>query len=61
MLTVQERKGKQLSKINDIKIKPSNKGGNVVIWPICLYEKEALKQLHDKSYYKQLFFNPLQK
>lgn len=39
--------------------KPAEKGGNVVIWPIKMSEKKALRQLRDTNCYKCLTFNPL--
>lgn len=49
--------------MKDTVIKPSDKGGwgDVVVWPMKLYEREALWQLRDTTYYKWLSFNPLQK
>ncbi|XP_073425439.1 uncharacterized protein [Dendrobates tinctorius] len=43
----------------DVVLKPADKGGNVVIWPKLLYEKEALRQLNNNICYKRLTFNPL--
>lgn len=40
-------------------IKPSDKGGNVVVWPTYLYEREALRQLRCSHHYKRLTFNTL--
>lgn len=58
--TKDERRAiQELSKMTDIVIKPSDKGGNVVIWPTRMYEKEALRQLRDVQHYKKLTFNPL--
>ncbi|CAJ0960586.1 unnamed protein product [Ranitomeya imitator] len=48
----------QLQKYEDIVIKPADKGGNVVLWPSALYEKEAFKHLRDKETYKKLDHNP---
>lgn len=42
-------------------IKPAAKGGNVVVWPIKIYEREALRQLKDPVCYKWLTFNPMMK
>ncbi|XP_073416448.1 uncharacterized protein [Dendrobates tinctorius] len=40
------------------KIKTADKGGNVVVWPTTLYEKEAMRQLKDGICYQRLSFNP---
>lgn len=47
--------------MQDIIIKPSDKGGNVVLWPTRLYEQEALRHLLDVIKYKCISFNSLQK
>ncbi|XP_077113029.1 uncharacterized protein LOC143768221 [Ranitomeya variabilis] len=58
-LTRQQRKAlKELGSLKDITIKPSDKGGNIVLWPSSMYEKEAYKQLNDPKCYKRLTFNP---
>lgn len=52
---------KELRSMTDVVFKPADKGGNVVVWPCTMYEKEALRQLRDTSCYKRLTFNPLRK
>ncbi|CAJ0928558.1 unnamed protein product [Ranitomeya imitator] len=49
----------QLAKRTDIVIKPSDKGGNIVIWPCAMYEKEVNRQLRDVNCYRKFTFNPL--
>ncbi|XP_071970307.1 uncharacterized protein [Engystomops pustulosus] len=44
-----------------IVIKQADKGGNVVVWPHTLYEREAYRQLNDTRCYKRLTFNPSSK
>lgn len=39
----------------------SDKGGNVVLWPIKMYERKMYRQLRDEKFYKQFTFNPLSK
>ncbi|CAJ0966054.1 unnamed protein product [Ranitomeya imitator] len=48
-----------LQKMPDVVIKPADKGGNIVIWPKTMYEKEAFRQLNDKTCYRKLTYNPL--
>ncbi|KAM4034471.1 uncharacterized protein ACNLHF_021105 [Anomaloglossus baeobatrachus] len=50
----------ELSNYNDIIIKPADKGGNIVIWAVDNYKKEAFRQLRDKDTYSRLSYNPLQ-
>ncbi|CAJ0966876.1 unnamed protein product [Ranitomeya imitator] len=58
-LTRRQRKAiKELKSLDNIVIKPSDKGGNIVLWPSPMYEKEAFRQLKDSSCYKRLTFNP---
>ncbi|CAJ0955578.1 unnamed protein product [Ranitomeya imitator] len=45
---------KELKNMKDVVIKRADKGGNVVIWPIALYEAEAFRQLHRAEHYKKL-------
>ncbi|KAM4029694.1 uncharacterized protein ACNLHF_022451 [Anomaloglossus baeobatrachus] len=52
---------KELQQMSDITIKPADKGGNIVIWPVSAYEKEAFRQLRDTVCYRKLTFNPLAK
>ncbi|XP_073401349.1 uncharacterized protein [Dendrobates tinctorius] len=43
----------------DVVFKPSDKGGNIVIWPTAQYEAQAIKLLDDPECYCRLSFNPL--
>ena len=45
---------KNLSKRNDIVVKSADKGGEVVVWRSDLYQKEALRQLSDTSFYAKI-------
>ena len=45
---------KNLSKRNDIVVKSADKGGAVVVWRSDLYQKEALRQLLDTSFYAKI-------
>ena len=45
---------KNLCKRNDIVVKSADKGGAVVVWWSDLYEKEALRQLSDTSFYAKV-------
>lgn len=45
---------KELQQMKEVVIKPSDEGGNIVIWPIKIYEREALKQLRDATCYRKL-------
>ena len=45
---------KNLSKRNDIVVKSADKGGAVVVWWSDLYQKEALRQLSDTSFYAKI-------
>ena len=45
---------KNLSKRNDIVDKSADKGGAVVVWRSDLYQKEALRQLSDTSFYAKI-------
>lgn len=49
---------RQLKEMHNIVIKPSDKGGNVVIWPSVMYETEARRQLHNTECYRRLDSNP---
>jgi len=40
-----------LSKRKDIIVKAADKGGALVVWRADLYQKEALRQLSDTSFY----------
>ncbi|CAJ0968672.1 unnamed protein product [Ranitomeya imitator] len=52
---------KELKNLKGVLIKPADKGGNVVVWPIHIYEREAFRQLRDETCYKRLTFNPTSK
>ena len=43
-----------LSKRKDIIVKAANKGGPLVVWRADLYQKEALRQLSDTSFYAKV-------
>ena len=45
---------KSLKKRKDIVIKAADKGGAVVVWRADLYQKEALRQLSDASFYAKV-------
>ena len=45
---------KNLSQRNDIVVKSADKGGEVVVWRSDLYQKEALRQLSDTSFYAKI-------
>ncbi|XP_069610910.1 uncharacterized protein [Ranitomeya imitator] len=49
----------KLQQLPDIEFKPADKGGNIVVWPTSMYEKEVYRQLNDKVCYKKLTYNPL--
>ncbi|CAJ0928488.1 unnamed protein product [Ranitomeya imitator] len=44
--------------MKQVVFKPADKGGNVVVWPIQLYEKEAFKQLNNTNCYQKLSSDP---
>lgn len=48
-----------LQERKDIIIKPADKGGNIVLWPVSMYERDAFRQLRDTKMYRRLTFNPL--
>ncbi|XP_073517629.1 uncharacterized protein [Phyllobates terribilis] len=48
-----------LKNLPNVVIKPADKGGNLVIWPNDLYEKQAAKILEFPGCYQKLTFNPL--
>lgn len=48
---------KDLQHMEDVVIKPADKGANIIIWSTKLYEREALRQLRDTTCYKKLTFN----
>ena len=45
---------KNLSKCKDIIVKAADKGGALVVWRADLYQKEALRQLSDTSFYAKV-------
>ncbi|XP_071983969.1 uncharacterized protein [Engystomops pustulosus] len=60
-LTKQERQALMgLRNNKNFLIKEADKGGNIVIWPVELYIKEAKRQLDNKDFYVQLPSDPTQ-
>ncbi|CAJ0929127.1 unnamed protein product [Ranitomeya imitator] len=49
-----------LANLADAVFKPSDKGGNIVIWPNAMYERQALRLLNDKECYRKLTGSPMQ-
>lgn len=47
--------------MKDVIIKPSDKGGNVVLCSTKAYEREAFRQLWDTDCYRKWTYNPLSK
>ena len=45
---------KSLRKRKDIVIRAADKGGALVVWRTDLYQKEALRQLSDTSFYQKI-------
>ena len=45
---------KKVWKNADIVIKAADKGGEAVVWRAYLYQKEALRQLSDTSFYAKV-------
>lgn len=45
---------RELKNSKDIHIMKSDKGRNIVIWPVVKYNKEALRQLQDQDTYKEM-------
>ncbi|CAJ0923568.1 unnamed protein product [Ranitomeya imitator] len=61
-LNLEERRAlKELKDLKEVIIKPSDKGGNIVVWSVKAYEREMMRQLKDSSCYRKLTFNPLSK
>lgn len=61
-LTRDQRKALgELKVMKDVIIKPSDKGGNVVLWSSKAYEREAFRQLRNSDCHKKLTFKPLSK
>uniref|UniRef100_A0A803K2N6 Reverse transcriptase domain-containing protein n=1 Tax=Xenopus tropicalis TaxID=8364 RepID=A0A803K2N6_XENTR len=57
-LTKLEREAlRDIKSWKDVQIKPSDKGGNIVIWANELYILEAKRQLHSQTY-RRLYSNP---
>ncbi|XP_073419118.1 uncharacterized protein [Dendrobates tinctorius] len=48
----------QLQSLEDVVFKPADKGGNIVVWPSCKYEKEVFRQLRDPETYQKLPSDP---
>ncbi|XP_069610950.1 zinc finger protein 208-like [Ranitomeya imitator] len=44
---------------DDVVFKPADKGGNLVVWPHHLYEKQAYILLDNKECYKKMSTNPI--
>lgn len=40
-------------------IKESDKGGNVVVWPVNMYLQEAYRQLNNNTLYQKLPMDPM--
>ncbi|XP_077152056.1 uncharacterized protein LOC143816010 [Ranitomeya variabilis] len=49
----------ELKSWKDVVYKPADKGGNLVIWPCQMYEKQAYRLLDDVTCYWRVTFNPL--
>ncbi|CAJ0954765.1 unnamed protein product [Ranitomeya imitator] len=61
-LKLDERQAlRELQSWDDIVIKQADKGGNTVLWPNTMYEKQANKILGNSNCYKKLCYNPLTK
>ena len=45
---------KNLSKRKDIIVKAADRGGGLVVWRADLYQKKALRQLSDTSFYAKV-------
>lgn len=43
--------------MKEVIIKLSDKGGNVVLWPVKMHEREVMRQLRDSACYQKLTFN----
>ncbi|CAJ0956180.1 unnamed protein product [Ranitomeya imitator] len=58
-LTAAQRQAlNELKNMKQVVFKPADKGGNVVVWPVQLYEREAFKQLNDAECYRKLASDP---
>ncbi|XP_077145895.1 uncharacterized protein LOC143807824 [Ranitomeya variabilis] len=57
--TSERRALRELQTWDDIVIKQADKGGNTVLWPSKMYEKQAHKILNNTSCYKKLCYDPL--
>ncbi|KAM4038422.1 uncharacterized protein ACNLHF_016745 [Anomaloglossus baeobatrachus] len=53
-----QRALEELRKLEGVIIKPADKGGNVVVWPSAMYEREVYKQLRNTDFYQMLPSNP---
>ncbi|XP_069621235.1 uncharacterized protein [Ranitomeya imitator] len=59
-LTNKQREAiRQLQSFDDVVFKAADKGGNIVVWPITKYEREAFRQLRDSQVYTKLGYNPM--
>ncbi|CAJ0955099.1 unnamed protein product [Ranitomeya imitator] len=54
----EKRALKALQNNQEFTIKEADKGGNVVLWPVQLYEAEAKRQLNNTQYYQRLPSDP---
>ncbi|CAJ0917029.1 unnamed protein product [Ranitomeya imitator] len=48
----------QLKNLEDVVYKPADKGGNLVVWPVDMYVRQANKLLKNETCYKRLVANP---
>ena len=53
-LRKRERRSKILVRRKDLIVKAADKGGALVVWRADLYQKEALRQLSDTSFYAKV-------
>ncbi|KAM4015995.1 uncharacterized protein ACNLHF_002507 [Anomaloglossus baeobatrachus] len=61
-LSLKQKKAiEELKALEGVVIKPADKGGNVVVWPIQMYEREVFRQLRDQDTYTSLSGNPTKK
>ncbi|XP_073408530.1 uncharacterized protein [Dendrobates tinctorius] len=58
-LTWRQRKAiSELQSLSGVVFKPADKGGNIVVWPTHMYEREAHRQLRNRNTYERLSYNP---
>ncbi|KXJ09041.1 hypothetical protein AC249_AIPGENE26933 [Exaiptasia diaphana] len=48
-----------LSRLQDTVIKPADKGGSLVLWPVDMYTQEAHRQLSNTLHYQTIDYNPI--